>query len=172
MKAENNVDRCCENDAGGQYLSYVIPLTDRARDMRLKGTKAEEIFWRAVRRKRLCGLKFIRQKPLLGYIADFYCAELKLVIEIDGGIHDHSEEYDRRRSAKLNDKGITVLRFKNEQIINDLRGVLSNLKQTLSSFLPPGRKRESLESKKHPALKDSVQSFPPCQGRDRGRVSS
>ena len=116
----------CE-DARDHYVPYVIALTDRARELRRHQTQAETIFWEAVRRKQFYGLKFVRQKPLLGFIADFYCARLKLVIELDGNIHDETQEYDGIRSEQLKSFGITVIRYTNDDVVNNLGGVLFDL---------------------------------------------
>ncbi len=90
-----------EEDVRFHYAPYVTALTDRARLLRKQKTHAEMLFWEAVRGKRFLGLKFVRQKPLLHFIADFYCARLQLVIEIGGDIHDETMEYDLVRSDEL-----------------------------------------------------------------------
>ncbi len=109
-------------------------LTDRARLLRKQKTHAEMLFWEAVRGKRFLGLKFVRQKPLLHFIADFYCARLQLVIEIDGEIHDDTEEYDRVRSDELNTFGITVIRYSNDDVISNLNGVLKDLEHRVENL--------------------------------------
>jgi very-short-patch-repair endonuclease len=116
-----------EEDFQYHYAPYVIALTDRARLLRKHKTYAETLFWEAVRGKRFLGLKFVRQKPLIHFIADFYCARLKLVIEIDGDVHDEAKEYDRARTDELEQFGITVIRYSNDDIISNLNSVLDNL---------------------------------------------
>ncbi len=123
-----------EEDPNHHYLPYVVALTDRARLLRKQKTHAEMLFWEAVRGKRFHGLKFVRQKPLLHFIADFYCARLQLVIEIDGEIHDDTEEYDRVRSDELNTFGITVIRYSNDDIISNLNGVLKDLEHRVENL--------------------------------------
>lgn len=109
-------------------------ITIRARKLRNNSTTAEQIFWNEIRSKKT-GFKFLRQKPLRFYygnikrffIADFFCKELKLVIEIDGKIHENQQEYDFGRTYILNEMGYKVIRFTNEQIINNVSNCLSLL---------------------------------------------
>ncbi len=108
--------------------------------MRKNPTKAEDIFWQAVRKRKFMRVKFYRQYPIffdyLGketfYIADFYSFEHKLVVEIDGRIHNYTQQRDRFRTEIINLLGINVIRFKNEDIINDLEYVLDKLKRYLN----------------------------------------
>ncbi|MEO9886929.1 MAG: endonuclease domain-containing protein [Balneola sp.] len=103
-------------------------ITELARELRKNPTPSEKIFWELVRKRRFKELKFLRQKPFVYsqvwskryfYIADFYCAEHKLVIEIDGKIHDYQKEYDRQRTIVLENLGLKVIRFKNEELVNE-----------------------------------------------------
>ncbi len=89
-------------------------------------TEAERIIWELVRNRRLDGKKFLRQHKIIYensfdsfqfFIVDFYCAEEKLILEIDGRIHDLQKEYDLWRTSVLNDLGLRVLRIKNEETI-------------------------------------------------------
>ena len=106
------------------------------RDLRKRQTKAEKIFWEAVRNRRFMGLKFYRQYPIFVdvdgretfFIADFFCFEKKLVVEIDGKIHDYQKDYDALRTEIINRKGIDVIRFKNEEIEKNVDAVLRRLK--------------------------------------------
>jgi very-short-patch-repair endonuclease len=123
-----------EGLADQPYVPYEIGLTDRARELRKRRTDAEILFWEAVRGRRFHGLKFVRQKPLLGFIADFYCAQLKTVIEIDGDIHDETKEYDQARSDELRTHGILVVRYANDDIISNLDNVLEDLKRRLENL--------------------------------------
>ena len=114
------------------------------RDLRKRQTNAEEIFWQAVRDRKFLGLKFYRQHPLffdyLGketfFIADFFCHERQLVVEIDGKIHDYRKDHDELRTFIINMMGIEVIRFRNEEIENNLSEVLARIEQALNS--PPG----------------------------------
>jgi very-short-patch-repair endonuclease len=92
-------------------------------------TEAETLLWQRLKNRKLNGLKFRRQHPLHLYIADFYCHEKRLVIEIDGGIHNrkHVQEHDENRSAELDRLGITIIRFTNEQVIQNIDKVLEEI---------------------------------------------
>ena len=93
--------------------------------MRKDSTPAEDLLWQNLRGRKIKGLKFLRQFPLVYqsihftlyyFIADFYCAEKKLVIELDGKIHDSTKEYDENRDLVIGEMGLTVVRFKNHEI--------------------------------------------------------
>lgn len=109
-------------------------IHQRAKDLRKIMTPAEKILWEKLRGKSLSNYKFRRQHPIYKFIADFYCHELKLVIELDGEIHDSKErqEYDLGRTYELNEFGITVLRIRNEEILNScnkaIQGILEYIK--------------------------------------------
>jgi len=100
-----------------------------AHELKEQLTPTEKILWNCLRSKRLNGLKFRRQHPVLHYIADFYCHEANLIIEIDGGIHNepHKKESDEARTNTLKECGITVLRFTNDDIVYDLNAVLNKI---------------------------------------------
>lgn len=104
-------------------------ILSNAKELRKRMTDAEEILWKHLRNNKLKGLKFRRQHPLDIYIADFYCHQKKLIIELDGGIHDTPEqrEYDEGRTFELEEKGFKILRFRNEEVINDLENVLERI---------------------------------------------
>lgn len=101
----------------------------KAKELRKSVTEAEEILWKHLRNNKLNGLKFRRQHPLDIFIADFYCHQKKLIIELDGGIHDTIEqkEYDDGRTFELEEKGFKILRFRNKEVINDLGNVLKRI---------------------------------------------
>ena len=103
----------------------------KAEELRIRMTEAETVLWEALRNKKLSGLKFRRQHPIGRFIVDFYCHKYKLVIELDGRIHNLREvaENDINREAELKDFGLHILRFTNEQVINDLVNVLQTIKQ-------------------------------------------
>ena len=100
-----------------------------ARQFRKEPTPAEELLWKRLRSYRLTGLKFRRQHPLGGAIADFYCAERRLVIEVDGEVHNYQEnrERDELRDEVMVSRGLTVLRFANDRVFNDLERVLQEI---------------------------------------------
>jgi very-short-patch-repair endonuclease len=105
------------------------------RELRRNQTKAEKIFWEVVRNRKFMGLKFYRQYPLffdyLGketfYIADFYCFEKKIVIEIDGKIHRFQKDHDQLRTFIINMLNINVIRFRNEEIEKDIDSIFKKL---------------------------------------------
>ena len=100
-----------------------------ARRLRKNLTTAEAVLWEKLRNKQLDGLRFRCQHPVGSFILDFYCPSRKLVIEIDGDIHQERTEYDSARTSKLEEYGYRVIRFSNERVMNDLQGVLDEIKR-------------------------------------------
>jgi very-short-patch-repair endonuclease len=94
-------------------------MHDRAKELRQRQTSAEEKLWALLRNKQLGGYKFRRQHPIGPFIVDFYCDEVSLVIELDGGIHEGQRGYDEARGRWLAQNGYRVLRFGNEVFEND-----------------------------------------------------
>jgi type I restriction enzyme M protein len=116
----------------------------RARTLRRQITWAEKKLWACLRNRKLLGLKFRRQQPLGPYILDFFCAEKRLSIEIDGGEHDLPErrERDANRTRYLSSQGIRTIRFWNSQIRENLEAVLARIRTELEripSLSPCGR---------------------------------
>jgi len=113
-------------------------IRDLARNLRIKPTGAEKRLWENIRNRKL-GAKFNRQFPIRFeyentmrfFIADFHCAELKLIVEIDGKIHDHQKEYDENRTHVLSVLGYKVVRYKNDEVMNNLKRVIEDLKNHL-----------------------------------------
>lgn len=99
------------------YFPYNTELKLFARKLRKEMTPAERKMWSAIRKRSIEGCLFLRQKPLLSYIADFYCSELLLVIEIDGSSHEMKLEQDLNRTEILKEFGVTVIRYTNEQVL-------------------------------------------------------
>ena len=104
---------------------------DLARAMRHEMTWAEKALWRELRDRKLAGVKFRRQQPLGPYILDFYCPDLKLAVELDGGQHDFDEErsHDLARTKFLEELGLKVLRFWNSQVRENLPWVLELIRR-------------------------------------------
>jgi very-short-patch-repair endonuclease len=96
----------------------------RARALRQRLTDAEKLLWRHLRNRGLGGWKFRRQYPVGPYIVDFICPEKNIVIEIDGGQHAANEALDLQRSAFLNKMGYRVLRFWNNEVLQETEAVL------------------------------------------------
>ena len=94
-----------------------------SRHLRKVATPAETILWEEIRNRKLGGLKFRRQYPVLGFILDFYCAEKSLGIELDGSIHDTQKEYDKLREEVILEKGIRIVRFYNQEIVENWEDV-------------------------------------------------
>ncbi|MDJ0899324.1 MAG: DUF559 domain-containing protein [Xenococcus sp. MO_188.B8] len=99
----------------------------RAKELRQNMTLAEKILWEHLRAKRFNGLKFRRQQIIEGFIVDFYCHSLGLVIELDGEIHNKQKEYDIERDKILSSKQLTILRFTNQQVPEDVESVLNTI---------------------------------------------
>lgn len=111
-----------------KYLPYKRKLTNLARQNRSNPSPAEKKIWYEVLcRKQLKGYKFTRQKPLGGYIVDFYCSKLQLVIEIDGDSHTENKEYDKTRTEVLSQLGLRVLRYTNHGVCNNIEAVYQDL---------------------------------------------
>jgi very-short-patch-repair endonuclease len=100
-----------------------------SRNMRKNPTEAEELLWSKLRGRRLNKLKFRRQQHLKGFILDFYCESARLGVEVDGEIHLEKEqhEYDNQRIKFLAEFGIKILRFTNDQVLNEIQEVLSKI---------------------------------------------
>lgn len=97
------------------------------------------LMWQALRNRNCCGYKFFRQRIISSYIADFYCHELRLVIEIDGSIHDSvmRKEYDSMRTVEFESYGLTVIRYSNNDIVYHLSATLNDLKNRLQAISKP-----------------------------------
>ena len=108
-------------------IPYNPQLKELARKHRKNPTKAEKIIWENILRKKQVGYLFLRQKPLGPFIADFYCANLRLVIEIDGGYHLEQKEYDQDRTQFLNQYDVEVIRYTNEAVLEDLKMVKKDI---------------------------------------------
>ena len=105
-------------------MRQAVPPPHRtyARTMRAGATKAENLLWQAVRNRKLEGLKFKRQVPVDGYILDFVCCEVRLIVEVDGGQHSQSPR-DAVRDRHFEAQGFKTLRFWNDEVEKNLDGV-------------------------------------------------
>jgi very-short-patch-repair endonuclease len=118
--------------ADAPFLPYNKTLIALARQNRKNPTAAESKIWNEVlRMRKLAKYKFLRQKPIAGYIVDFYCSELSLVIEIDGESHAETVEYDEERTRILGSLGLTVARFTNDDILRNIEGVYNDVIRTI-----------------------------------------
>jgi very-short-patch-repair endonuclease len=111
------------------------PLLKRAREMRHPQTAAEATLWRALRNRNL-NYKFRRQHPIENFIVDFYCAQAKLCIEIDGASHLEASQvdYDTARTAYLEELGYKVIRFTNDDVRDNLNAVVDEIVRTIESI--------------------------------------
>ena len=102
-------------------------LKERAKEFRKKLTPQEKILWQALRQKKLGGYYFRRQYVIGPFIVDFCCVRNKVVVEVEGSVHEHHKEYDQQRARWLRTKGYTVLRFPNSKVEKNLDTVLSEI---------------------------------------------
>ncbi|GAB4333537.1 MAG: DUF559 domain-containing protein [Bacteroidales bacterium] len=118
----------------------IIPYNPRlkrfARDLRNNCTRSEALLWKYLKGKQMKGYDFHRQKPLGNFIADFFCHELRLVIELDGLSHLHEDVIarDKIKEQKLNEMGLTVLRFKDAEVFRDTENILRKIEAYISEF--------------------------------------
>lgn len=109
----------------GQKISPI--KLQRAKELRSNMTPTEKILWQHLRRNNLKGLHFRRQQIIDGFIVNFYCDAVRLVIEVDGEIHDRQIDYDAEREKIITAKGLKILRIRNEEVIDYLEGVLKRI---------------------------------------------
>lgn len=109
-------------------IPYKHYLVDRAKDLRKNSPYSEKLLWKYLKGKQLNGYDFDRQKPIDNYIVDFFCNELRLVIEIDGITHENRETEDIQKQSKLVELGLFVLRFNALDVVNNTEGVLEEIR--------------------------------------------
>lgn len=114
------------------YNNYNKNLKDFARKLRNNSTLPEVILWdKLLKRKQLKGYSFLRQRPIGNYIVDFFSKDLKLIIELDGKIHQFQKSKDKKREEELKNLGYSIIRFHNNEIMNNL----FNVQKTLEYFI-------------------------------------
>lgn len=106
-------------------------IFEKAKLLRENMTLSEELLWARLRQSQL-GVRFKAQHPIDIFIVDFYCHAHKLIIEVDGGIHRSQIDYDEGRTGELEKFGLTVIRFTNEEVTNDIESVIEKIKQVMS----------------------------------------
>ena len=111
-------------------------LFQMAKENRKNPTEAERIMWSVLRDNRFEGNKFRRQHPMGNYILDFYCHQLKIVIEVDGGYHEeiNQKKYDESKDSYLRGFGIEVIRITNDRVLKDLDGVIRELREFIKTI--------------------------------------
>ncbi|RIV42100.1 endonuclease domain-containing protein [Flagellimonas pelagia] len=117
-------------------IKYNPKLKELARQLRQNATKAEVILWQRLKRDQMHGYDFHRQKPIDEYIVDFFCNKLRLAIEVDGYSHGILEvwEKDVAKEKRLNELGIHVLRFSDDQVLHDMENVLLVIEDYIEKF--------------------------------------
>ena len=117
-----------------QTLHNLKHLSQKRKDLRNSATAAEKSLWHELRQSKLSEKKFRRQHSIGNFIVDFYCPEERLIIELDGEIHDDEKikAYDNKRQKKLEKLNFRVLRFTNEAIADDLGKVLEEIKRSFT----------------------------------------
>ena len=120
--------------------NYNKNLKEFARNLRNNSTLPEVILWnRILKRNQLRGYTFLRQRPIDNYIVDFFCKDLKLIIELDGEIHRYQKSKDKRREEELLRLGYSIIRFNNEEVLHEL----VNVERTLENFIDELEKENS-----------------------------
>ena len=107
-----------------------------AKQLRRSMTPAERGLWQELRANRMRGLQFRRQQVIAGYIADFYCDAVGMIIEVDGLIHEAQQDWDVERQQAIEQLGITVLRFTNDEVLGNLANVLERIGVTIDTLSP------------------------------------
>lgn len=127
-------------------IKYNPKLKELARELRRNATKSEVRLWRKLKRNQMHGYDFHRQKPIDEYIVDFFCNKLRLAIELDGYSHQLEETWKRDiiKTKRLNELGIQVLRFTDNQILNDKDNVLRVIEEYIFHFEANGNTPPSI----------------------------
>ena len=117
---------------------YNPRLIKLAQGLRNNSTKAEIILWQHLKGKKMLGLDFHRQKPIGNHIVDFICMKVRLAIEVDGYTHRFDEvvNKDKEKQACLESLGITGIRFRDEEVLNDISSVLCRIEAAVNERLP------------------------------------
>ncbi len=118
--------------------AYARP-TARARDLRNSATDAERKLWQAISARKLAGVRFNRQVPVGPFICDFVARSIKLVVEVDGG--QHGDEIDRNRTLFLQSQGYRVIRFWNNDVMDNLEGVTKEIARVIADMPSPDPSR-------------------------------
>lgn len=124
-------------------IYYDQHLKKLSRELRKNGTLAEVLLWKELKSKKM-GYPFMRQKPMLSYIVDFYCAPLRLAIEIDGVTHDAKIGKDATRQHVLEQLGVAFLRFSEGEVRNNLESVLREIEMWIRNKEQPSPNKNSV----------------------------
>jgi very-short-patch-repair endonuclease len=123
------------------YFRATPEIINNASMLRENMTASEKLLWERLKGKQICGIRFRRQHPIFIFIADFYCHEARLVVEIDGEIHNQQIEYDDGRSAEMEKFFIKIIRFINYEVENEIDEVIESITNAVNQRLksPPWR---------------------------------
>jgi very-short-patch-repair endonuclease len=116
---------------------YLQKLTTIAKNLRKRPTNAEKLLWRHLRAKQMEGFKFRRQQPIGNYVVDFVCFDKRIVVEVDGGQHAIQRDKDIERDSYLIKNGFKVLRFWNNEVLQNIEGVLGEIRKSCLKFPSP-----------------------------------
>jgi very-short-patch-repair endonuclease len=121
-----------------QILPYNPKLKEKARQLRNNSTKAEIELWMFLKGRQMMGYDFHRQKPIDKFIVDFFCKELMLAIELDGYTHTFEEIADRdgKKEQRLGELGVRVVRFKDDDVMNNIEGVMLKIEDWVRKHTP------------------------------------
>ncbi len=126
----------------------------RARVLRNHSTDAERHLWQRLRLAQIGGFKFRRQVPIAGYVADFVCAKVKLIVELDGGQHVEQSDYDGLRTRTLEAMGYRVVRYWNDDVLLQTQDVLDDLLRVLQRCVENKAKAKSTPPQPSPSLRE------------------
>ena len=117
------------------YFGATPAIFERASRLRRNMTYSEELLWNELKGKQILGLRFRRQHPISKYIVDFYCHSAKLVIELDGKIHLAKKEQDKERTKEIEELGLQIIRFQNEEVEKKIDEVLIKITEKAKEIL-------------------------------------
>ena len=143
-------------------------LIEQARSFRKNPTQAETLLWEKLRKRCLGGLKFRRQHIIYSFIVDLYCPAAKLVIEIDGPVHEHQKEYDRVREKYLEELGYQIVRFNNKEVEEDIEMVLAGIYDACMRRIDFFKEVNAAEDKQNNPYPPALQSHPSPYKRKGG----
>ena len=115
-------------------IYYNPKLKTLSRELRKKGVLSEVLLWNQLKGKKIKGYQFMRQKPIDNFIVDFFCGKLKLAIEIDGSSHFEKYKNDKKRQNKLEQLGLSILRFRDIDVRKNMSGVIYQIEKWIEDF--------------------------------------
>jgi len=125
------------SDVRNMFYGANPSIFEKAKMLRSNMTVHEKLLWEELKSNKVMGLRFKAQHPIDIFIADFYCHKIRLVVEVDGESHNSEDqiEYDQNRTMTMKELGITVMRFKNDQIENGISRVIETIKKQCNDLL-------------------------------------